>query len=98
MNSLYLHPTTEQEIIEICASFRAGTAAGYDQITMNVIKEKIDLIVQPLMYITNLSLSSGTVPDQMKIARVVPLFKTGDLSLCLPIIDQFLFCRLFLRF
>ena len=33
------------------------------------------------MYITNLSLSSGTVPDQMKIARVVPSFKAGDLSL-----------------
>ena len=32
MNSLYLQPTTEQEIIEIYASFRAGTAAGYDQI------------------------------------------------------------------
>ena len=47
---------------------------------MNVIKEIIDLIVQPLTYITNLSLSSGTVPDQMKIARFVPLFKTGDLS------------------
>ena len=44
MNSLYLQPTTEQEIIEICASFRAGTAAGYDLITMNVIKEIIDLI------------------------------------------------------
>ena len=48
---------------------------------MNVIKETIDLIVQPLTYVTNLSFSSGTVPDQMKIARVVPLFKTGDLSL-----------------
>ena len=46
-----------------------------------ILKEIIDLIVQPLMYITNLSLSSGTVPDQMKIARVVSLFKTGDLSL-----------------
>ena len=33
------------------------------------------------MYIMNLSLSSGTVPDQMKIAQVVPLFKTADLSL-----------------
>ena len=98
MNSLYLQPTTEQEIIEICASFRAGTATGYDQITMNVLKEIIDLIVQQLMHVTNLSLNSGTVPDQMKIARVVPLFKTGDLFLCLPIIDQFPFCRLFLRF
>ena len=74
-------PSTEREIIEICTSFRAGTAAGYDHIAMNVIKETIDLIVQPLTYVTNLSFSSGTVPDQMKIARVVPLFKTGDLSL-----------------
>ena len=48
---------------------------------MNVIIEEVlHLIVQPLTYITNLSLSSGIVPDQMKIARVVPLFKTGDLS------------------
>ena len=81
MNSLYLQPTTEQEIIEICTRFLAGTAAGYDQISMNVIKEIIDLIVQPLTYITNLSLSSNTVPDQVKIARVIPVFKTSDLSL-----------------
>ena len=78
MKSLYLQPTTEHEIIEMCPSFLVGTAAGYDQITINVIKEIIDLIVQPLTYITNLSLSSGTVPDPMKIVRVVPLFKTGD--------------------
>ena len=31
--------------------------------------------------IIDLSLSSGVVPDQMKIARVIPLFKSGDLSL-----------------
>ena len=49
---------------------------------MNVIKDIIDLIRSAInIYITNLSLSSGTVRDQMKIARVVPLFKTGDLSL-----------------
>jgi len=75
VNSLYLQPTTEQEITEICTSFSAGTAAGYDQVTMNVLtKEKIDLIVQPLTYITNLSLSCVTVPNQMKIARHVLLF------------------------
>ena len=33
------------------------------------------------MYITKLSLRSASLPDQMKIARVVPLFKTGDFSL-----------------
>ena len=29
----------------------------------------------------NLSLSSGLVPEQMKVARVLPLFKSGTLSL-----------------
>ena len=56
VNSLYLQPTTEQEIIEICSSFRAETAEGYDQITLNVIIQIIDLTVQPLTYITNLPL------------------------------------------
>ena len=81
MNSIFLRPTTEQEILEICSSSRSGAASGYDQITMNVVKETVDVIIQPLTYIIDLSLSSGVVPDQMKIARVIPLFKSGDLSL-----------------
>ena len=98
MNSLYLNQVLSRKLLKfLLFFFRAGTAGGYDQITMNVIKEIIDLIVQPLTYITNLSLSSGTVPDQMKIARAVPLFKTSDLSL-LPIIEQFPFYQLYLRF
>ena len=30
------------------------------------------------MHVVNLSLNSGIVPDQIKIARVLPLFKSGD--------------------
>lgn len=37
-NSLFLHPSTEHEILEICSSFRSGMAAGLDKVTMNVIK------------------------------------------------------------
>ena len=48
---------------------------------MNVVKETVDVVIQPLTYIIDLSLSSGVVPDQMKIARVIPLFKSDDLSL-----------------
>ena len=46
----------------------------------------------------NLSLSSGIVPEQMKVARVIPLFKSGILTLfanyrpisVLPAFSQFL--------
>ena len=81
INSIFLEPTTEHEISEICASFRAGTSAGFDQVTMDVVKQTINLIIAPLTHIMNLSLSSGLVPEQMKVARVIPLFKSGTLSL-----------------
>jgi hypothetical protein len=38
----------------------------------------MDIIASPFTHIINLSISSGIVPDLMKIARVVPLFKSGD--------------------
>ena len=81
INSIFLEPTTEHEISEICASFRTGTSAGFDQVTMDVVKQTINLIIAPLTHIMNLSLRSGLVPEQMKVARVIPLFKLGTLSL-----------------
>ena len=81
INFIFLEPITEHEISEICASFRVGTSAGFDQVTMDVVKQTINLIIAPLTHIMNLSLSSGLVPEQMKVARVIPLFKSGTLSL-----------------
>ena len=48
---------------------------------MSIIKESIQIISEPLAHIMNLSITHGVVPDQMKIARVVPLFKADDQSL-----------------
>ena len=40
---------------------------------MDVVKQTIDPIIGPLTHIMNLSLSSGIVPEQMKVACVIPL-------------------------
>ena len=45
---------------------------------MKLIKESIDIIISPLTCIINLSINSGIVPKQLKIARVIPLFKSGE--------------------
>ena len=76
-NLIFLESVTEQEIIETCTSFRSGAAAGYDNVSMSVVREKISSISAPLAHIINLSLGSRVVPDQMKIARIIPLFKSG---------------------
>ena len=77
-NSTYFNAATTQEVSEIVNSLRPGTAAGYDKIPMFAVKDSIDLISGPLTHIINLSISTGVVPDKMKIARVIPLFKSGD--------------------
>ena len=42
------------------------------------MKSAITFISDTLSKIISLSLSIGIVPDKMKIAEVVPLFKSGD--------------------
>ena len=42
---------------------------------MLVIQNTIQKLSSPLSHIINLSLFSGIVPDQLKVSRVIPLFK-----------------------
>ena len=95
---MFFPSTYQQEIVEICASLRSGSAAGFDNIHIDVVKQNIDIISKPLTRIINLSLSSGIVPKQLKLARIIPLFKSGDQDLnpnyrpvsVLPIFSKFL--------
>ena len=56
--------------------------AGHDEIPMLSVEESINYISELLTYVLNISIiNSGIVPTQMKLARVVPLYKSGDKSL-----------------
>ena len=76
--SVFLDSVTSAEIVEIAKSFQPNKSAGYDKIPMSIIKQFINIIAEPLSHILNLSIASGIVPDDMKIACVIPLFKAGD--------------------
>ena len=43
-----------------------------------VLKYAICSIIKPIVYISNLSLSTGVFPENLKIAKVIPLFKSGE--------------------
>ena len=79
--SIFFNSATEQEIINIASLFKPGKAAGHDKISMPTIKQSIHCIATPLTHIINLSIAHGVVPREMKIARVVPIFKSGDQTL-----------------
>jgi hypothetical protein len=50
----------------------------WDEIPDYVVKQCIKLLKKPLAYIYKALLESGTFPDQLKIAKVVPSYKKGD--------------------
>ena len=55
-------------------------ASGYDCIAGSVMKQYVDYYVTPLKHITNLSIAQGYFPDDWKLAKVIPIFKDGDLQ------------------
>ena len=52
-------------------------STGFDNIDMTIVKHVISHIVKPLSYICNMSLTSGIFPNNMKIAKVIPLYKAN---------------------
>ena len=84
------------KIINISNCHRAGIAAGYDNIPIGIVKETIDLIMvsDPFCHIINLSISSGVVPDQLKIAPAIRSLRLV-INVVLVIIDRCSFYRYF---
>jgi hypothetical protein len=58
------------------------------------VKQCVKYTKKTLVYIYNASLSSGIFPDRLKIAKVIPLYKKGDIHE-LKIIDLCPFYRYF---
>ena len=73
--SMFFAPSTKHEIIEVVKNMCNNKSKGFDFINCFVIKKVISQIAEPLNYIINLSLSTGVVPKDIKIAKVIPIYK-----------------------
>ena len=52
-----------------------GKSAGHDGIKPDLVKKIANEIAFPLSLVFNMSLSTGSVPDDFKVAKVVPIYK-----------------------
>ena len=73
--SLFLAPSSKEEINKIIVSLPAKCSCGLDNISNILLKELAPVLCEPLCMITNQSMHSGIFPDLMKLAEVVPLYK-----------------------
>ena len=61
-------------------SLKRNKATGVDNIPTNLLKDSASEISRPLSHIINLSLRTGIVPNEWKIARLTPIHKSGDVT------------------
>ena len=69
---------TEQEVLKILKGLNVSKSTGHDNISAKFLRDGANEIVSAISHIINLSLRTNTVPEDFKVARVVPLYKKGD--------------------
>jgi hypothetical protein len=72
------NPITFSEIKEACDQLQSKTSPDFEGISLYFVKKVIYAIATPILHVFRQSLCTGIVPSQFKIAKVVPVFKSGD--------------------
>ena len=77
--TIFLSNVDIYEVERIIRSLK-NVSPGHDGIQASVVKDTYPLFLNPLTHVLNLSISQGFFPKEMKLAQVIPLHKSGDLS------------------
>jgi len=74
--SLFDAPSTA-EILDIILNLK-NAAPGKDEIKASLLKQVASEIVEPITYVFKTSIETGKVPSDLKVAKVIPLYKSGN--------------------
>jgi len=57
---------------------KSKNSSGSDKMSTKLLKEIMPSIIIPVVYLFNLSIRTGYVPESNKCARVIPIYKSGS--------------------
>ena len=77
--SCFFFPTTHNEIERLIKGLKSKNSKGHDEMSNRILKAVYPSILHALFIIFNKSISSGVVPDFMKLAIVKPLYKAKSI-------------------
>ena len=75
---MFCGPTNKLELVKLIGNLNITKSPGADNIEAKLVRQSADAIIDPLVYICNLPFSTGLVPNKLKIAKVIPIYKKGD--------------------
>ena len=76
--TLFMNPCTELELQKLIKNLPLKTSSGHDNISNVLLKSIGDYLVTPLTKIFNDSIQLGIFPEIMKLADIVPLYKSKE--------------------
>jgi len=65
---MFVYPVTEDGLNQTVSKLKGKSATGFDQIPEFLVKECIQYIKKPLIFICNVSINQGISSDLIKIA------------------------------
>ena len=77
VNSIVVHNVTSMDIRTVISSLK-NSSPGFDGIPSFVANQCIDYFIEPLTYIINMPFMEGVFPSELQLAKVIPIFKSGD--------------------
>ena len=79
-NAIFLRPTDYNEVKTTIMNLKKK-CPGWDDVDALVVKETVALYIEPLTKIINLSLTEGIFPNELKTAKITPIYKSEDVTL-----------------
>ena len=70
-----------ESIIVYASKLKNKRSSGWDGLSSHVLKQIVHVLIDPLRHLFNLSLSTGYIPPEFKVSRVIPLYKDGKKDL-----------------
>ena len=76
----HFQPINKKIITDVIDNIKPKRSSGLDRISMNLVKAIKDEITDALVILINQTLVTGIFPASLKIAKVVPIYKNGDIN------------------
>lgn len=78
--SIFLNPANEIEVFGIINELDANKSSGPDNLPTSVVKANINIFSNIFAQLFNQILEQGIYPECLKVAKVTPVFKSGEAS------------------
>ena len=77
-DDFHFRTITESEVLKLLSTLKTSKATGHDKISPKLLKDSADKITKSLTQIFNKSILVGKFPDDLKIAIISLIYKTGN--------------------